>query len=104
MTQKLERQDASKKRSLMIKKIIIIVGVLLIPFWMLLLFPYIWKFAGGSFVWDNKIIYHGKELFVIPDGCSASFTKDLDRITLYCGESKRTWVHGEEIKRVEDIK
>ena len=99
MIWKSEHQDVLKKRGLMIKKIIIFLAIILIPFWMFITFPYLWKFAGGSFAWNNKIIYHGEELFVVPDGCIASFTKDLDKITLYCGDSKRTWVHGEEIEK-----
>lgn len=88
----------------MIKKIVIFIGILLIPFWMLVSYPYIWKLTGGSFVWDNKAIYQGKELFEAADDCAISFTHELENVTLYCGDNKRTWVHGEEIKKVKDRK
>ena len=75
--------------------IIIMITIYVVIFFSI---PYIWKLAGGSFVWGNEAIYKGKTLFNSNKDCSITFTHELEEVTLTCDSINRTWIKGKELK------
>ena len=77
------------------KKVInYIVMLFLIMVSILYIFPYAWKYSGGTFLWGGEMIYKGKTLFERSD-CAVVFENDYSKIELICpGQKKRTWING----------
>jgi len=63
-----------------------------------MMFPYLWKLSGGTFITGNKIVYEGRTLMVTNGNCSISATKDFVEISVVCEDTKTLWVNGIEQK------
>jgi len=82
----------------MIKKILMpISSAILLLMFIYFVFPYGWKYFGGTFLWGGEMIYKGKTLFKNNNNCTIFFKEDYSKIELICSSQKRTWIDGKEV-------
>ena len=84
--------------------LITIIIIVLFMVTILYVFPYAWKYSGGTFLWGGEMIYKGKTLFKRSE-CAVISANDFSKIELVCpGQKKRTWINGKELSNFKGKK
>lgn len=93
-------EDTFKK----FKKIIIfLLFVILIPVVLIMLYPYVWKVFGGTFIWGSGVVYKGKTLFDSKENCSVMVQENFRYIKRVCTDGKGNPLFVEEYRNGKKI-